>query len=100
MDRKTAAIVALTLTATLLAGVVVQGLREAPAYAQAGPRGAKLSGRYSDYVMVPMKISENADVLCLTDNVTQRMLFFTFERGSKQLEVFGKGIELTRDLGN
>jgi len=98
MDRKTVAIVALTVTAMLLAGVVVQGLRETPAFAQAPRGGDVASGRYSDYVMVPMKISENADVLCLTDTITMRMLFFTYDKGQKKLEVFGRGVELKKDL--
>lgn len=96
MDRKTVAIAFLTITAMALAGVIVQGLRDSPAYGQAGGRGG-LSGRYSDYAMAPMRISENVEVLCLVDTVTMRMLCFTYEQGGKQLEVFGKGVELQRD---
>ena len=98
MDRKTLAIVVLTVTAMLLAGVVAQGLRDTPAYGQAGRGGGPgISYRYSDYVMAPMKISENADILCLTDTVTQRMLFFKYD-GSKELKVYGKGVELAKDF--
>lgn len=99
MDRKTLAIVVLTVTATLLAGVVAQGLRDTPAYGQVGRgSGSGNSYRYSDYVMAPMKISENADILCLTDTVTQRMLFFKYNVSSKELDVYGKGVELTKDF--
>ena len=96
MDRKTLGIVVLTLTATLLAGVVIQGLRETPAYGQAARNG--LSYRYSEYVMVPMKVSDNNEVLCLLDAVTQRMLFFVYDINTNQLEVYGKGVEVNKDM--
>jgi hypothetical protein len=99
MDRKTLAIVVLTVTATLLAGVVAQGLRDTPAYGQTGRGGPGISYRYSDYVMAPMTVSQNADVLCLTDTVTLRMLFFKYNISTKALEVYGKGVELTKDFG-
>lgn len=97
MDRKTLGIVVLTLTATLLAGVVVQGLRETPAYGQAGRPGG-MSYRYSDYVMVPMKVSQNSDVLSLLDTVTQRMLFFEYDINQKQLVLYGRGVEVQKDM--
>lgn len=99
MDRKTVAIAVLTITAMLLAGVVVQGLREQPAYGQARPGGSP-TGRYSNYSMVPMSISQNTEVLCVTDLITQRVIFFEYDKGSRSLVVFGtKGIDLKREMG-
>ena len=99
MDRKTVGIIVLTLTATLLAGVVVQGFRDATAYGQASPGAAGMSSRYSDYVMVPMSVSQNTEVVALVDTVTQRMLFFEYDINTKGLAVYGKGVELSQDMG-
>lgn len=99
MDRKTVAIVVLTFTAMLLAGVVVQGLQEKAALAQSGPRsGNALTGRYSDYVMVPVRISDNHDALCVSDTITNRMLFFIYDQQRDGLVPFPKGFDLTRDF--
>jgi hypothetical protein len=99
MDRKTLGIIVLTITATLLAGVIVQGLREPVAYGQAAPgAGGDLSYRYSDYVMVPLAVAQDVEILCLVDTVTQRMLFFEYDINTKQLAVYGKGVEVSQDL--
>ena len=92
MDRKTVAIVVLTLTAFLLTGVAVNGLLppDKPAYAQAG--------RLADYAMLPVAISNDTEVLCIIDTDTQRMLFFRYQNGKNQLEVVGKN-DLKTDFG-
>lgn len=98
MDRKTLGIIVLTITATLLAGVIVQGLREGPVYGQAAPGNTGLSHRYSDYIMVPVSISQNTEVVALFDTITQRMLFFEYDINTKQPAVYGKGVELSQDM--
>jgi hypothetical protein len=101
MDRKTLGIIVLTITATLLAGVVAQGLN--PANAQTIPGGgpsSNLSWRYSDYVMVPMNVSQNNDILAIVDTVTQRILYFEYDTNAKQLVPYTKGTEITQELGS
>jgi len=98
MNRKTVAIVVLTITAMMLSGVIVQGLRETPAFAQAPRAGDLGSGRYSDYVVVPLHVDENTDILCITDTITMRMLFFEYDVAGKTLKVFGSGVQLKKDL--
>lgn len=99
MDRKTLGIVVLTITATLLAGVIVQGFREGPVYGQAVPGGsAGLSHRYSDYVMVPFAVAQDSEVLAVTDTVTMRMLYFEYDISTKLFAVYGKGVDLTQDM--
>jgi hypothetical protein len=73
---KTVAIVVLTVTAVLLAGAVVTGLRENSAQAQAG--------RYADYVMTTVALSESTEALVVLDSTTQRMLYFFYDSGAKQ----------------
>jgi len=75
---KTVAIVVLTITAVLLAGAVVTGLRENAAQAQAG--------RFSDYAMASVATSTATEAVVVVDSVTQRMLFFAFNLNSKQFE--------------
>jgi hypothetical protein len=95
MDRKTFAIVLLTLTALLLTGVAVQGLLPTmqPAYAQ--------SGRFADYAMVPVEIADRVEALCVIDTTTQRMVFFKYPGGEKMLEPMGPAAkaDLRRDFG-
>jgi len=102
MDRKTLGIIVLTITATLLAGVVAQGFKDA-ANAQTIPGsggGSNLSWRYSDYVVVPMNVSQNSDILAVVDTVTQRILYFEYDINAKQLIPYTKGTEITQELGS
>ena len=59
-----------------MAGAVVTGLRENVAQAQAG--------RFSDYAMATVALTESAEALVVVDSTTQRMLFFSYDLGSKQ----------------
>lgn len=91
MDRKIIFIAVLTITAGLLAGVLVDGLRPPAAQAQ--------GGRYADYAMVPAATSSNSQSLCVVDTLTERMLFFSYDQSKKTLEVIGKA-ELRKDFGD
>ncbi len=82
MDRKTLGIAVLTITAVLLAGVVVRGLKEEPAYGQAGA--------YADYALLPVRVAGGSDELCVLDTTTERMLFFKYDLRSKALELAGQ----------
>ena len=89
---KTVAIVVLTVTAVLLAGAVVTGLRENPAQAQAG--------RFADYAMATVAISESAEALVVLDSTTQRMLYFSYDMNSKQLGAVAESkADLNVDFG-
>jgi hypothetical protein len=89
---KTVAIVVLTVTAVLLAGAVVTGLRENPAQAQAG--------RYADYAMASVAISDTAEALVVLDSVTQRMLYFSYDASTKQLAPMAESkADLNVDFG-
>ena len=82
MDRKTLGIAVLTITAVLLAGVVVQGLKPTPAEAQAG--------RFADYALLPVRVAGGNDELCVLDTTTERMLFFKYSLRAKALELAGQ----------
>jgi hypothetical protein len=89
---KTVAIVVLTITAVLLAGAVVSGLRENTAQAQAG--------RYADYAMATVALTESAEALVVLDSTTQRMLFFSYDLGSKQFTPIAEAkADLKADFG-
>ena len=76
---KTLAISLLVFVALILAAVAVQLGGERVAYAQ--------SGRFADYAMVPACTAEDYDAICIIDTVTQRMLFFQYDRSQKKLVV-------------
>ena len=76
---KTFAIFFLIFTALIMASVVVQLVGERVAYAQ--------SGRFADYAMIPASTAEDFDAICIIDTVTQRMLFFQYDRSQKKLVV-------------
>ena len=88
---KTFAIFLLTFTALIMAAVAVQ-LGERVAYAQ--------SGRFADFAMVPAASAEDYDTLCIIDTVTQRMLFFQYDRTLKKLVVLKDShADLKKDFG-
>jgi len=88
---KTLAIFLLAFTALIMAAVAVQ-LGERVAYAQ--------SGRFADFAMVPASSAEDYDALCIIDTVTQRMLFFQYDRTQKKLVVLKDShADLKRDFG-
>ena len=89
---KTLAIFLLIFTALLLAGVAVQLGGERVAYTQ--------SGRFADYAMVPASTAEDYDAVCIIDTVTQRMLFFQYDRTEKKLVVLKDShADLKKDFG-
>jgi len=88
---KTVAIVVLTITAVLLAGAVVNGLRENTAQAQAG--------RYADYAMATVATSDTGEALVVLDSVTQRMLYFSYDASTKQLAPAESKADLNVDFG-
>lgn len=80
MNGKSVAIIILLVSAVALATLVVTG---GPSFAQAG--------RFADYGMAPLQVSNDRDALVIFDTTTQRMVVYEFDLTSKSLTVSDKG---------
>jgi hypothetical protein len=88
MDGKTIVIGVLVVTAVLLGGVVVSGVRQ-DAYAQGGV--------YATYLAVTATVQADTAQFAVLDTEARRLLFYRIESGKGTLEPAG-GRFLTTDF--
>ena len=92
MDGKTVVIGVLVVSAVLLGGVVVSGLRQ-DAYAQGGV--------YATYLAVTASVQEQYVHYVVLDTEARRMLFYQVSQGKDQSKYIMEpvsGRDLTRDF--
>jgi hypothetical protein len=88
MDGKTVVIGVLVVSAVLLSGIVVSGVRQ-EAYAQGGV--------YATYLAVTANVQEQFVNFAVLDTEARRLLFYKVEQGKWQLEP-AAGRNLTTDF--
>jgi hypothetical protein len=91
MDGKTVVIGVLVVSAVLLGGVVVSGLRQ-DAYAQGGV--------YATYLAVTANVQDQFVNFVVLDTESRRMIFYRVEQGKWTIPdpVAGAGRDLVRDF--
>ncbi|MCX5684449.1 MAG: hypothetical protein NT049_12290 [Planctomycetota bacterium] len=90
MDGKTVVIGVLVVSAVLLSGIVVSGVRQ-EAYAQ--------GGSYATYLAVTANVQEQFVNFVVLDTEARRMLFYKIEQGKWQLEP-ASGADLKKDFAH